>query len=154
MSWLPRGVRFSSAAFSWTGSGIICIAQVVHPHGLHVSFSLSPNGLVEVSSAMRATVPEEPYQVFAATWAKVGMCLWDARFLATASDRRVLARLEALTVLGIWDATALDVLHHPKIPGYCLVRARDPPEENLCRWTYLVQSADWFQEECVAAAKC
>ena len=118
-----------------------------------VSFSLSPDGLVDVSSAMRATVPGEPYHVFAATWAKVGTCLRDARCLATASDRRVLARLEALTVLGIWDATALDVLPHPKIPGYCLVRARDPPDENLCRWTYLVHSADWLQEECVAARK-
>ena len=118
-----------------------------------VSFSISPDGLEEVISAMTATVAVEPYDTFATTWAKVGMCLLHARLVATRHDRRVLARLEHLTVLGVWHATVLDVPPHPKLPGYCLIRARDPSDVEPCNWNYLIESAHSFQEDCISARK-
>ena len=98
-SWVvPRLVSVSirSCFFIELGS------NSVPPMSLDVSFSISPDGLEEVISAMTATVAVEPYDTFATTWAKVGMCLLHARLVATRHDRRVLARLEHLTVLGVW----------------------------------------------------
>eukprot|EP00435_Cladocopium_sp_Y103_P012160 s3768_g3.t1 len=112
---------------------------------------MSPHGLEELISAMRATVLPEPYEDFATTWAKVGAHLRDARLLATVRDRRVLARLEALLVVGEWHATASNLPPHPKLPGYCLVTAKDSLVE--VSWTYLVGCDDCFERSCVAARK-
>ena len=73
------------------------------------SFSLSPDGLEEVIQAMRGTIPAEPYDGFAKKWAQVSSILADARAVATAGERRVLARLAALLQVGEWHATALDL---------------------------------------------
>jgi len=118
-----------------------------------VSFAIAPDGLEEVISAMTATVAAVPYDTYATKWGKVAVCLRDARFLATVRDRRVLSRMEALIDLGVWHATALDVKPHPKIPGYCLVRAQDLPDAQPCRWTFLIESDDWFERECIACRK-
>ena len=118
-----------------------------------VSFAIAPHGLEEVISAMTATVAAVPYDTFATKWGKVAVCLRDARFLATVRDRRVLSRMEALIDLGVSHATALDVPPHPKIPGYCLVRAHDRVDAEPCRWTFLMESDDWFQKECIACRK-
>lgn len=118
-----------------------------------VSFAIHPDGLEDVISAMTATVAVVPYDSFAAKWAKVSVCLRDACFLATAIDRRVLSRMEALIDLGVWHATALDVQPHPKIPGYCLVRAQDLLDAQPCRWTFLIESDDWFEMDCIACRK-
>ena len=69
---------------------------------------------------MRATVLPEPYDDFATKGAKVGGCLWDACEVATAAERRVLARVGALLQIGVWHATALDLMPHPKLAGLCL----------------------------------
>ena len=115
------------------------------------SFSLSPDGLEEVIQAMRGTIPAEPYDGFAKKWAKVSSILADARAVATAGERRVLARLAALLQVGEWHATALDLPPHPKVFGLCLVTATDCPRGYP--WEFLLSAGHWLQEDCIEARK-
>ena len=100
---------------------------------------------------MRATVLPEPYDDFATKGAKVGGCLWDACEVATAAGRRVLARVGALLQIGVWHATALDLMPHPKLAGLCLVQARDSPRGHP--WSYLLDADTWHQKESIQARK-
>ena len=100
---------------------------------------------------MRATVLPEPYDDFTTKGAKVGGCLWDACEVATAAERRVLARVGALLQIGVWHATALDLMPHPKLAGLCLVQARDSPRGYP--WSYLLDADTWHQKECIQARK-
>lgn len=99
-----------------------------------VSVSVSPHALAEVIACMRMTVQETDYEAYVATWAKVDMALqlvsmW-AVHRADPRVRRVLHQLKALLQMGEWEATALDVEPHPKLPGMCLLRATMPSWET------------------------
>ena len=79
------GLRVVSALSCWSAlclrSRLATLAQVRSSCPLmsvDVSFSLSPDGLEEVIEAMRGTIPPEPYDGFATTWAKVSSVLIDA----------------------------------------------------------------------------
>ena len=80
---------------------------------------------------MRMSVQETDFEAYAAAWAIVDMSLRLASMWAVhhahVRVRRVLHQVKALLQIGEWEASALDLDPHPKIPGMCLLRARMPP---------------------------
>ena len=113
-----------------------------------VSFSLRPCAMDEVVQAMTATQPEEPFEDFPRG---VRASLEDACIHAMPRDRRMLSRLKALLLYGEWQATALDLPVHPKLPGFCLVPARNVPQLGE-HWKYLLQY-DCFGQRYIEARK-
>lgn len=106
----------------------------------------------EIIQAMVATQPDQPFEDYQSTWHEVRASLEDACIHAMPADERLLSRLVALLLYGEWQATALDLLTHPKLPGYCLVPAKVVKQPHECHWAYLLQY-DCFGRRYVAARK-